>query len=87
MSGVHFATMTDAIDTTTPAGHFFFHVMASLLQMERELTAERTRAGLAAARRLGRIGGRMLPLPQIAFGRSERHDDRERAHSRRCETA
>lgn len=36
----------------------FFHVMASLAQMERELIIERTRAGLAAARRLGRIGGR-----------------------------
>ena len=49
---------TDGIDTTTPAGRFFFHVMASLAQMERELLAERTRAGLAAARRRGRLGGR-----------------------------
>ena len=56
--GIHFASLTDAIDTTTPAGRFFFHVMASLAQMERELTVERTRAGLAAARRLGRVGGR-----------------------------
>ena len=32
--------------------------MASLAQMERELTAERTKAGLAAARERGRIGGR-----------------------------
>ena len=39
---------TDGIDTTTPAGRFFFHVMASLAQMERELLAERTRAGPAA---------------------------------------
>ena len=42
----------------TPAGRCFFHVMASLAQMERELLAERTRAGLAAARRRGRLGGR-----------------------------
>ncbi len=55
---VDFASLTDAIDTTTPAGRFFFHVMASLAQMERELIAERTRAGLEAARRLGRTGGR-----------------------------
>lgn len=55
---IHFASLTDAIDTTTPAGRFFFHVMASLAQMERELTVERTRAGLAAARKLGRVGGR-----------------------------
>jgi DNA invertase Pin-like site-specific DNA recombinase len=56
--GVHFRSLTDGIDTTTPAGRFFFHIMASLAQMERELIGERTRAGLAAARKLGRIGGR-----------------------------
>ena len=48
--GVHFRSVTDAIDTSTPAGRFFFHVMASLAQMERELLVERTRAGLDAAR-------------------------------------
>jgi DNA invertase Pin-like site-specific DNA recombinase len=41
-----------------PTLRFFFHIMASLAQMERELIVERTRAGLAAARKLGRIGGR-----------------------------
>jgi DNA invertase Pin-like site-specific DNA recombinase len=54
--GSQFRSLTDGIDTTTPAGRFFFHVMASLAQMERELMAERTRAGLDAARR--RVGGR-----------------------------
>jgi DNA invertase Pin-like site-specific DNA recombinase len=56
--GVQFRCLTDGIDTTNPAGRFFFHVMASLAQMERELLAERTRAGLDAARRRGRVGGR-----------------------------
>ena len=56
--GVHFKSLTDQIDTSTTAGRFFFHVMASLAQMERDLTVERTRAGLEAARRLGRTGGR-----------------------------
>jgi len=55
---VHFRSLTDSIDTSTPAGRFFFHVMASLAQMERELLAERTRAGLAAAKSIGRTGGR-----------------------------
>ena len=55
---IQFRSLTDGIDTTTPAGRFFFHVMASLAQMERELLAERTRAGLDAARRRGRVGGR-----------------------------
>ena len=55
---VRFKSLTDGIDTKTPAGRFFFHVMASLAQMERELIAERTQAGLAAARKMGRVGGR-----------------------------
>lgn len=55
---IHFQSLTDQIDTSTPAGRFFFHVMASLAQMERELIVERTRAGLEAARQRGRVGGR-----------------------------
>ncbi len=55
---IQFKSLTDAIDTGTPSGRFFFHVMASLAEMERELTIERTRAGLESARRLGRKGGR-----------------------------
>src|SRR4051794_37746671 len=51
-SGVHFQSLTDSIDTGTPSGRFFFHVMASLAEMERELMVERTQAGLAAARKL-----------------------------------
>jgi DNA invertase Pin-like site-specific DNA recombinase len=56
--GVQFKSVTDAIDTGTPSGRFFFRVMASLAEMERELTVERTRAGLDVARQLGRRGGR-----------------------------
>ena len=55
---IQFKSLTDAIDTGTSSGRFFFHVMASLAQMERELTVERTRAGLEVARKLGRKGGR-----------------------------
>ncbi len=56
--GVPFKSLTDSIDTGTASGRFFFHVMASLAEMERELIVERTCAGLEAARRLGRKGGR-----------------------------
>jgi len=56
--GIGFRSLTDQIDTTTPAGRFFFNIMASLAQMERELTIERTQAGLAAARAKGRLPGR-----------------------------
>jgi DNA invertase Pin-like site-specific DNA recombinase len=56
--GVNFRSLADSIDTTTSSGRFFFHIMASLSQMERELTLERTKAGLEAAKKMGRIGGR-----------------------------
>ena len=56
--GIQFKSLTDSIDTNTASGRFFFHVMASLAEMERELIVERTCAGLEAARRLGRKGGR-----------------------------
>jgi len=56
--GVQFRSLIDSIDTGTASGRFFFHVMASLAEMERELIVERTRAGLEVARQLGRKGGR-----------------------------
>jgi DNA invertase Pin-like site-specific DNA recombinase len=62
--GIQFKSLTDGIDTTTPSGRFFFHIMASLAQMERELIAERTKAGLAAARKRGRVGGRKRVMTQ-----------------------
>lgn len=58
LKGIHFKSITDNLDTSTPSGRFFFHIMASLAEMERELTVERTRAGLEIARQLGRKGGR-----------------------------
>lgn len=56
--GVGFASLTESIDTTTPAGRLLFGVLASLAAFERDLIRERTLAGLAAARARGRVGGR-----------------------------
>jgi DNA invertase Pin-like site-specific DNA recombinase len=56
--GVGFASLSEAIDTTTPAGRLLFGVLASLAAFERDLIRERTLAGLAAARARGRVGGR-----------------------------
>ena len=38
--GINFVSLTDSIDTSTPGGRFFFHVMASLAEMDRELTVD-----------------------------------------------
>lgn len=69
--GVDFRSLTEGIDTTTAAGRFFFHVLAALAQMERDLIRERTKAGLTAARARGRKGGRrpILTPRQIAHAR------------------
>jgi len=55
---VAFRSLTEALDTTTPTGEFLFHVFGALAQYERALTHERVMAGLAAAKRRGRRGGR-----------------------------
>ncbi|MHB8569283.1 MAG: recombinase family protein [Metallibacterium sp.] len=50
--------MTEGMDTTTQSGELLFHVFGALAQYERVLTRERAIAGLAAAKRYGRHGGR-----------------------------
>lgn len=56
--GVAFESVTEAIDTTTASGKLVFNIFASLADFERHLIGERTRAGLAAGRARGRMGGR-----------------------------
>ena len=53
-----FRVLTQRIDTTTPDGRLFFHITESFDQFQRELISENTRAGLLAARKHGRKGGR-----------------------------
>ena len=56
--GVAFRSLTEQMDTTTPHGEQLFSIFGALAQYERALTRERVIAGLAAAKRRGRQGGR-----------------------------
>lgn len=56
--GVQLISLTEAIDTTSTTGRLFFHIFGALAEFERNLIAERTKAGLDAARSRGRSGGR-----------------------------
>src|SRR5580692_545294 len=56
-SGAHFRSLRDPIDTSTPQGMFSLQVLGAVAQLERALIAERTKAGLSAARKRGRVGG------------------------------
>jgi len=56
-SGAHFRSLRDPIDTSTPQGMFSLQVLGAVAQLERALIAERTKAGLSAARARGRVGG------------------------------
>jgi DNA invertase Pin-like site-specific DNA recombinase len=57
-----FRSITEAIDTTTPAGRMMMQMVGSFAEFERAMIRERTSAGLAAARAEGRIGGRRKKL-------------------------
>lgn len=53
-----FRSLTEAIDTTTPAGRMMMQMLGAFAEFEREMIRERTRSGLEAAREQGRVGGR-----------------------------
>ena len=55
---VAFRSLTEGMDTPTASGELLFHVFGARAQYERALTRERVMAGLTAARRCGRVGGR-----------------------------
>jgi DNA invertase Pin-like site-specific DNA recombinase len=57
-----FRSLTEAIDTTTPAGRMMLQMLGAFAEFERSMVRERTRMGLQAARERGRIGGRKPKL-------------------------
>jgi DNA invertase Pin-like site-specific DNA recombinase len=56
--GIHFISYTEGVDTTTPSGRLLFHMVGAVAQFERDLIAERVRAGIAHAKAIGKRIGR-----------------------------
>lgn len=73
-----FHSLAEDIDTTTPGGRLIFHVFGSIAEFERERIVERTKEGLAAARRRGRVGGRPRALSPEARQEIIRMRDEEK---------
>ena len=73
--GIGFASLQEGFDTTTNGGKLVFQIFGALAEFERNLIKERTKAGLAAARARGRVGGRKEKLSKdqinIMFKMSE----------------
>jgi DNA invertase Pin-like site-specific DNA recombinase len=63
-----FRSLTEAVDTTTPAGRMMMHMVGAFAEFERAMLRERTKAGLESARRNGRIGGRRPKLSRQQQG-------------------
>jgi DNA invertase Pin-like site-specific DNA recombinase len=58
--GIGFRSLTEGFDTTKPAGKLLFHMLGALAEFERGLIAERTRDGMAEAKRQGKRLGAPL---------------------------
>jgi len=70
--GIGFRSLHENIDTTTSTGRLVFHIFGALAEFERDLVADRTKAGLAAAKERGSKPGRkpVLTEDQISVVRS-----------------
>jgi len=63
--GIGFISYQDNLDLTTPQGRLMFHIIGAMAEFERELIAERVKAGIENARRKGKKLGRK-PIPPVA---------------------
>jgi DNA invertase Pin-like site-specific DNA recombinase len=70
--GVDLVVLDQAIDTGTATGKLLFHVLGAIGEFERTLIVERTKAGVAAARRRGRHPGRPRALSASQIARAKR---------------
>src|SRR5205807_6619960 len=74
---IGFKSIQENIDTSTSGGKLIFHMFGALAEFERDIIRERTKAGLAAARARGRLGGRPKALnPKQARIAQALHNDK-----------
>ena len=81
-----FRSLTEAIDTTTPAGRMMMQMVGAFAEFERAMLRERTKAGLESARREGRVGGRrpkLSPQQQAEIRRMVSRGDKTAADAAR----
>lgn len=57
-NGIYFRSIQESLDTSSSGGKLIFHIFGALAEFERDVIRDRTKAGLAAARARGRVGGR-----------------------------
>ncbi len=82
--GIDFISFTEGVDTTTPSGELLFDIMGAVAQFERDLIAERVRAGIAHARAMGKRIGRpraKIDVDQARSLRSQGHSLRKVAQT------
>ncbi len=63
--GIHFVSLSESIDTSTPAGKLVFTVLGAVAELERSLIVERVKAGLRNARAKGKRLGRPRVFPDV----------------------
>jgi DNA invertase Pin-like site-specific DNA recombinase len=68
--GISFVSLSEQIDTTTPAGKMVFTVLGAVAELERSLIAERVRMGVQNARKKGKRLGRP-PIRQLSVAEME----------------
>ena len=78
--GIHFVSLHEGVDTSTPNGRLVFGIFASIAEFERELIRGRVRSGLAAAR----LRGKRLGRPRLAIDAAKATSLRAQGHSLRA---
>ena len=77
--GIDFVSVTEAVDTSLPAGELVFQMIGAVAQFERSLIGERVKSGLANAKAKGKVLGRP-PLRKLS--RSESRQLRQEREQR-----